>query len=97
MKNRIMPHVLSCSVLECAYNEQKKCHAAAITVDGPEPMCDTFFKSAKKGGVQEEGAVGACKNRLCAYNESLECTAHGIDVSLHAATPECDTFTPENN
>ncbi len=46
MKTQSMPHVLFCSVFECGYNDYKECHAGAITVDGPEPLCDTFFLKA---------------------------------------------------
>jgi hypothetical protein len=93
MKTKVMPNVLFCSVLECAYNDHEKCHAGAITVDGPEPLCDTFFKSQQKGGIDESiGSVGACKNDMCVHNESYECTANGIEVSLHSMKPECDTF-----
>lgn len=92
MKSNLMPNILFCNVDECAYNDQEKCHAGAITVDGPQPLCDTFFKSGRKGGVDDVGAVGACKNDVCAYNESFECTAHGINVSLRSSHPQCDTF-----
>ena len=95
MKPGLMPTVLYCSATECAYNEHERCHAGAITVDGPEPMCDTFFKSNRKGGIEAEGAVGACKNGTCVHNNSFECTAGGIHVSLHQQKPECDTFEPQ--
>lgn len=93
MKTNAMPNILFCSVNDCAYNESEKCHAGAITVDGPEPLCDTFFKSGRKGGMDDIGSVGACKNEVCTYNESYECTARGIHVSWHYSKPECDTFT----
>ncbi len=57
-----MPAVTFCNVEECAYNDHENCRAAAITVDGPEPLCDTFCKNQEKGGIaQEVGSVGACK------------------------------------
>lgn len=89
-----MPNVLYCSVHECAYNEEDSCHAMAITVDSPEPLCDTFFDSGRKGGLKDFTAtVGACKNGTCVHNESLECTAAGIKVSKHENKAECDTFS----
>ncbi len=89
-----MPKVLFCNVQECAYNEQNACHAAAITVDSPEPLCDTFFQASKKGGMAElTGAVGACKNDTCVYNESFECSASGINVFKHGERAECETYT----
>lgn len=87
-----MPNVLYCSVQECAYNEKEKCHAGAITVDGPEPLCDTFFKNTRKGGAGVIGSVGACKNETCVHNESYECAAPGISVALHKTRPTCTTF-----
>jgi hypothetical protein len=93
MKTKTMPNVRSCSVTECGYNDKQKCHAGAVTVDGPEPLCDTYFRSQHKGGVEATGTVGACKNDACLYNESYECAAPSIDVSLHGSRAECDTFT----
>ena len=78
-----MPNILSCEVTECAYNNKEECHAGAITVDGPEPLCETFFMHTPKGGIEDIGSVGACKNDVCMYNESLECTASGINISKH--------------
>jgi hypothetical protein len=88
-----MPNVLKCTVEECAYNEHENCHAMAITVDGPDPLCDTYFKTSRKGGVADIiGAVGACKNGECVHNQAFECAASGIEISRHEANAECDTF-----
>ena len=89
-----MPNVLFCNVGDCAYNDHDACHAMAITVDSPEPICDTFFDHEPKGGVQEiTASVGACKNDGCVHNESLECTAEGIKISMHDDKAACDTFS----
>ena len=93
MKTKTMPNVRACTVTECAYNDCQKCHAGAITVDGPEPLCDTYFRSQRKGGVPSIGTVGACKNDSCLYNEAYECSAPAIDVSSHNGKAECDAFT----
>lgn len=94
MQTKVMPNVRSCTVLECAYNENEHCHAGAITVDSPEPLCGTYFKSQAKGGLDEStGMVGACKNSVCVHNASLECAASGIDVSWHTDHATCDTFS----
>jgi len=91
---KTMPIVRSCSVMECAYNRETACHAGGITVEGPVPLCGTYFRSQRKGGIQETGTVGACKNDGCVYNDSFECTASAIEVSIHYTDrPECDTFT----
>lgn len=89
-----MPKVLECLMDECAYNKEKKCHAMAITVGGGMcPLCDTFMKTVKKGGVADMiGTVGACKVENCQLNTSLECNAGGIRVVLHNQHAECATF-----
>jgi hypothetical protein len=70
------PKVLDCEVTDCSYNQNKACHALAITVgDSTCPMCDTYFKSSEKGGAMEiTGSVGACKENDCKHNKSLECS-----------------------
>lgn len=91
-----MPKVLDCEMVDCAYNAEKKCHAMAITVgtDGC-PLCDTFMKSATKGGLPDViGAVGACREADCRFNQSLECTAGGIHVMMHSAHADCGTYKP---
>lgn len=89
-----MPSVFECMMEDCAYNTAKKCHAMAITVGGGMcPLCDTAMKAAKKGGVMDTmGAVGACKVEGCQFNDSLECGANGIRVTLHERHAECGTF-----
>lgn len=92
-----MPKVEKCSALNCAYNMDSQCHAMAITVgDAMCAMCDTsLLEEGKKGGVADmTGTVGACKAETCRYNQSLECTAHHIDVKMHEAHAECATYAP---
>jgi hypothetical protein len=88
-----MPNVRFCNVHECAYNDHDACHALAITVEEPAPLCNTYFKREIKGGFEEfNGSVGACKNDQCLHNSLLECTATSIQVSKHNQIPACDTF-----
>jgi len=90
-----MPKVLNCDAKECAYNMDNQCHAMAITVGDMEecPLCDTAVKSEKKAGISDmDAGVGACKVDVCQFNESLECTAKGINVKLHSVHAECATF-----
>ncbi|MDA8170207.1 MAG: DUF1540 domain-containing protein [Nitrospiraceae bacterium] len=90
-----MSLVKSCNVSDCAYFKQgNQCHAMAITVGGPHPYCDTFFRSSGKGGAEQTGAVGACKVDNCKYNIKLECSAEGIDVGAHEDHADCKTFSP---
>lgn len=87
-----MPKISQCNAQECAYNKNNRCHALAITVGGPEPRCDTALQSSHKGGLADNGSVGACKVERCMYNKSLECSADEICVSTHSDHAECDTF-----
>jgi hypothetical protein len=92
-----MPQVKECVVTECSYNTGKVCHAMAIMVgDDVCPMCDTYTNYMSKGGVPDAtGKVGACRTSDCIYNDSLECSADGINVGWHQNHAECMTFTPD--
>lgn len=92
----MMPKILSCSVLECAYNKNSECHTPAITVgDGDHAECDTFYRAQSKGGVNDIiGGVGACKAHMCKFNKSFECVAPGINVASHSEHADCKTYSP---
>ena len=82
-----MPRILDCSVLDCSYNKEKSCGAAAITV-GYSTSCTTFIPLTVKGGLAKaESFVGACQKADCAHNNALECTAASISVG--AGTAAC--------
>jgi hypothetical protein len=90
-----MPKVLECMVADCAYNSNRCCHALAITVGGPEPLCDTYIRDENKGKGGDpgcRGSVGACKVATCKHNQALECTADGIQVEPAVSRPHCRTF-----
>jgi hypothetical protein len=88
-----MVKIKECSVLDCAYNKNKQCHTPAITVGGPEPLCDSYITGAQKAGVDNmTGFVGACHVANCQFNKSLECSAGGIAVGIHSAHADCMTF-----
>jgi hypothetical protein len=88
-----MPKVIECMMVDCTYNDDRCCHALAITVGGPEPLCDTFMQADFKGGDRGcSGCVGACKVEACRHNLSLECAAEGIQVEPAGAQPKCMTF-----
>ncbi len=89
-----MQQVKECSVNECAYNRESICRALAITVGGPEPLCDTFWTYGNKAGDPARlGGVGACKVVTCLHNYDGECgSPGGIMVGRKAAKPNCVTF-----
>lgn len=91
-----MPSITRCEVNECAYNNDKNCHASAINVGGPGdacPKCDTYFSADSKGGHKNRIAgLGACKVGACKFNELFECVAPGVQVKLHENHADCITF-----
>ena len=85
-----MPRILDCSVLDCSYNKEKNCGAAAITV-GYSSSCTTFIPLTVKGGLAKaETFVGACQKADCTHNNALECTAASISVG--AGTADCLSY-----
>ena len=86
-----MPIIKECDAPECAYNDQSKCHALAITVgDEMRPQCDTLCTMAMMAGDAEAiGRVGACKMSGCMHNSRLECTAPGITVGHRGDEVDC--------
>jgi hypothetical protein len=88
-----MPAVSECVIAECAYNLSMSCHAIAITIgDGDRPMCDTFFKSPKHGGIKDTAGVGACKVSACRHNTDFECSSDSIRVGIEKNLGKCLTF-----
>ena len=88
-----MSAVSECAIAECAYNSNKSCHAIAITIgDGDRPMCDTYFKSSKHGGIKDTAGVGACKVSACLHNTDFECVASSIRVGHEKNRGKCMTF-----
>lgn len=93
LQNIKMPVVSKCVITECAYNSNTSCHAIAITIgDGERPMCDTFFKSSKHGGIKDIAGVGACKVATCRHNTDFECSASSIQIGQEASWGKCMTF-----
>ncbi|MFO7982724.1 MAG: DUF1540 domain-containing protein [Desulfuromonadales bacterium] len=91
-----MPKVMDCSVDGCAYNNEKECHAMAITIgDAPDdPSCDTYLEAPGNGGVMDMTAgVGACKSYECSHNTDYECTASNVRIGMKGDEPDCLTFT----
>lgn len=93
LHSSIIPGVSECVIAECAYNSNKACHTIAITIgDGDHPVCDTFFKSSKHGGIQGTAGVGACKVAACSHNTDFECAAASIRIGNEQNQGKCMTF-----
>jgi hypothetical protein len=76
-----MPEVLSCDVGACAFNDNQKCHAKAITIgDKTNPGCDTFFATAGHTTNKQGAGVGACKVESCQNNKDYFCMRDSVRV-----------------
>jgi hypothetical protein len=90
-----LPQIVQCGATECAYNRERNCHAAAITVGyQDDARCDTFVASSHKGGLEAIGGVGACKIVSCQHNRDLLCTATGIRIDWLGDRADCQTYAP---
>jgi hypothetical protein len=89
-----MPFIIGCDMEGCSYNRDKECHALAITIGvSGLPRCDTYTSLSGKGGVAESfGCVGACREELCTYNDSLECTSAAVLIRMRNGNPNCVAF-----
>ncbi len=90
-----MPKIQNCGVTNCSYNTNGGCRTAAITVGShSDPLCDTFYTSKHKGGINGiAGVVGACRQETCHHNQNLECFApSGISVIHTTGEAQCATF-----
>lgn len=88
-----MPLVAKCLISQCAYNNDNKCHAKAITIGKSDvPGCGTFcFSSAHSKRVGQAG-VGACKVQSCEHNYDFDCTANAIEIGREKEQIKCLTF-----
>lgn len=89
-----MPVINQCSVESCAYNQEKNCHAMAITIGDPQHAhCDTFLSASSRGGAPSiTGKVGACKMSDCRHNVDFECQAPAITVGQRIDEADCLTY-----
>lgn len=88
-----LPEVTACEATRCAYNQNQRCHAPAITIgDEANPMCDTFLPDDRHVSRTQEAGVGACKVDVCKHNVDRECHASSIRVELQGDDPDCATF-----
>ncbi|MGE3610564.1 MAG: DUF1540 domain-containing protein [Bacteriovoracaceae bacterium] len=86
--------VQKCDVEKCAFNNDHKCHAKAITIgDSNNPGCDTLMINSKHAqNTQRIAGVGACKVSHCQFNNDYECTADQIQVGFSDSKVHCLTY-----
>lgn len=87
--------ISGCDAQDCAFNQNNKCHALAITIGGAsDQFCDTYCPSKDKGGYPiARGMVGACKVVNCKHNEIFECNADHIEVGHWGKEVDCLNYT----
>ena len=92
-KSKLGTHIVDCKATECSFNHGGNCRTIGINVGGPEPLCDTFFNTAKKGGIPTATAtVGACKVQTCMHNKLLECGSKSISVVFNDNQALCGSY-----
>lgn len=83
--------ISDCAAVDCAFNDNHGCKAAAITVGAKDSNCTTFIALNTRGGLPVASAhVGACQRTECTHNESLLCGAKAITLS--GSTAHCESF-----
>jgi len=89
-----MTAVASCSVEGCAFNQERKCHAKAITIGNTtNPACDTFHPSSRHiNNIRRVAGVGACKTTDCVNNEDFECKDREIHVRISGGHNVCMSY-----
>jgi hypothetical protein len=88
-----LPKITFCEMEECAYNNDKRCRAIAVSIGGPEPECITIEKKSKEGGIDTiNGGVGACKTRDCMFNKGLICIAKNIEIVKRGSRGYCTSY-----
>lgn len=86
--------VVTCSSVQCSWNENEECHAPMIEVGAACPECDTFTMEPVGSMASQEAAVSKCDMANCTLNQQQSCSASGITVGNHAAHADCLTFRP---
>jgi len=85
-------HVLTCTVMECSFNQNEVCYAPNIDVGETHPTCDTFTTQSVQMAQQGMPDVAVCNVTECMFNQSRDCAAPGITVDHHSNHADCLTF-----
>lgn len=85
--------VVTCTVMECSYNDMERCCAPQIEVGDQHPACDTFTTSgATQTQDQQMSQVGICHVQECTFNQQQQCSAPGITVTHHSSHADCSSY-----
>jgi len=86
--------VVTCSSVQCSWNEDEECFAPGIEVGGNCPVCDTYTTASVSGMGSQEAMVSHCEMANCRLNQQKHCMASGVTVGNHAGHADCVTFRP---
>lgn len=87
--------VVTCTVMECSYNNEERCCAPQIEVGDQHPQCDTFTTSGASNAMEQEmSRVGTCHVQQCSFNMQQQCDAPGITVTHHTTHADCSSYRP---
>lgn len=85
-------HVLTCTVMECSFNQNEVCYAPNIDVGEMHPTCDTFTTQSVQTAPQGMPDVAVCNVTDCQFNQNKDCAAPGITVNHHSNHADCLTY-----
>ncbi|MGL5692681.1 MAG: DUF1540 domain-containing protein [Peptostreptococcaceae bacterium] len=95
---------LRCAALDCRYNNEEKCYAGGIRIDGKnatttcnthcisfEPKTHTSMENSLNATNIVSTASVECRACKCHYNKSGLCSANL--VKINSSNESCDTFS----
>ncbi len=85
-------HVLTCTMEQCAFNQNVSCFAPKIDVGAAHPTCDTFTTGQAQPVQQAMPDVASCNETDCRFNQNNDCQAPGITVANHDGHADCFTY-----
>ncbi len=84
-------HVLTCSALDCSYNDERCCSAPNVEVGSDHPKCD-MYTTAPVERSSIEPMISGCAISECAFNTSDDCRAAAVTMMPHSGHADCGTF-----
>jgi hypothetical protein len=91
MAKSLEGHVLTCSALDCSYNEERCCSAPTIEVGADHPSCDMYTTDPVEHTAIEP-AISDCSIWGCTFNASHVCHAAAVTMMPHSGHADCGTF-----
>jgi hypothetical protein len=83
--------VLTCTAVDCSYNDTGQCLAGRVRIGAGRPRCETFSHEWVTPAGPET-VVESCASVACCFNSRERCVAGGVTMSLAGGEPGCLTF-----